>query len=101
MKNEIDRSEIIAEVASRYNLPADIVHDAIVGFCNVLPDMLAEHGRVEIHHLGVFRLAPRAPRHGRDPNGHEYSKPARQSVTYDAAPALAEIIEKRTGVSTY
>lgn len=101
MKNEIDRKDVAKAIAERYNLDADIAYEVLKGFCNVLPDLLAEYGRVEIHHLGVFRLAHRAPRHGVDPKGHEYSIPARQSVTYDAAPALAEIIEQRTGVSTY
>lgn len=75
--------------------------DVIELFGQVLAEALAEHGRVEIHEIGVFRLENRAAREGVTPGGEAWETPERKKVEFDAAPALASAISEITQTTIY
>lgn len=106
---EYDLGDLSAEIAERYETAIrnaetvqEIVDVVLKAFAAVLPDALSEYSRVELHQIGVFSLANRAARKGRNfGTGDEVVIPARQKVEFHSAPALSKIIEDRTGVDTY
>lgn len=111
MNKEFDRSDLAQEIAVR-SVVADsdgpyqkyTKEDAIELielFGQVLADALAEHGRVEIHEIGVFRLENRVAREGVTPGGEVWETPERKKVEFDAAPALASAISEITQTPIY
>lgn len=67
----------------------------------VLAEALAEHSRVEIHEIGVFKLDQREAREGVTPDGNAWQTPERKKVEFDAAPRLATAIQEITNTPIY
>ena len=61
---EFDLGDLARANAERGGLPAATLRLAVEQIAELLPDVLAQHGRVEIPGLGVFTL------------GHRYTKTA-------------------------
>jgi nucleoid DNA-binding protein len=105
---EYDRTDLTNDICARYGeqiFAAGTSHEAVQltlkAISAVLPDALAQHGRVEIHDLGVFHLTKRAPRKGRNfHTGETVEIPAHDEITFNAAPFISEIVEQTTGVPT-
>ena len=99
--SEFDRGDLAANIAEKTGIDKGVVLDVLAAMPGVIGDALAEFERVEFHHLGVIRLERRAPRTGIGPNGERWEVPERLNIELHAAPALAEIVAERTGISTY
>lgn len=107
--HEFDLHDLVSEIAARYETAIrnsetvyETVEVVLKAFAAVLPDALSEFSRAELNQIGVFQIAPRAERKGRNfGTGEVITIPARQKIEYHAAPALSEIVEERTGVDTY
>lgn len=108
---EFDRSDLAEEIAVR-SVVTDVddpyqtftkedALELIELFGQVLAEALAEHGRVEIHEIGVFRLENRAAREGVTPSGEAWETPERKKVEFEAAPALASAISEITQTPIY
>lgn len=98
---EFDRSDLAKEIAAQTGMFPDTVIDVIKSFAEILPRALAEHGRVEIHDLGVFSIAHREARTGTTPDGTPWATPERQEIVFHAAPSVNHIVTQKTGKETY
>ena len=58
-----------------------------------LTDATVVYKRVEIHGFGSFYISTTAPRHGVDPQGHEYNKPAGKKMKFRAAKRVKDILK--------
>lgn len=99
---ECDLGDIASEIHKRYGLPEATCYSVIQKFFEVLPDALAEFGRVEINNGGVFHLEARAARYGRNfATGEPVVIPNRDEITFSASPAVTDVVKNRTGRPTY
>ena len=98
---EFDRSDLAKEIAAQTGMFPDTVIDVIKSFAAILPYAIAEHGRVEIHDLGVFSIAHREARTGTTPDGTPWATPERQEIVFHAAPSVNHIVTQKTGKETY
>jgi nucleoid DNA-binding protein len=98
---EFDLTDMALAAAHRTGFSPKACKDVLDAFAAILPEVLAEYGRADLHHIGVFRIEKRAPRSGITPDGQPWDTPERQEVVYHAAPAINTALTERTGVETY
>lgn len=104
---EFDRGDLAREIAARYGDDLDNAktqEDAVLvvlkGLAAILPDALAELGRVDVHELGVFAVVPKYRQVGEDENGSPlFEATGEERVTFRPAPFLKSILEQRRGVA--
>lgn len=56
---EFDRGDLARAINEKHGTPEATVHYILEQFAGILPDVLREHGRVELPGLGVFTLGPK------------------------------------------
>lgn len=108
---EYDRNDMASEIAATIKTQdqdgihdkydAETVLEILDAFGTLLAHALANHSRVEIHELGVFRLEHRPSRKGIDPNGNAWETPDRLQVDFSAAPAMCRILADRLDMQVY
>ena len=98
---EADLGDMVAHLHEQHGTEPGLIRFILEEFFVEIPDALAEFKRIELHGFGVFRLEIRAPRHGKTPDGKEWSTPERQEIVFHASPEMRQAIEDRTGIVTY
>ena len=99
---ELDRGDLAAIIEEQRGIPAQTVIDVLEALSTVLPAQLAEYGRVEIYHLGVFKLSERKARTGRNFETNEpVMIPYRMKVGFTASNKFASAIEDVIDIPTY
>lgn len=98
MRQQLDRSEIIEEIAAETNLTEPQLRLAFDLLAQKIARGLAEQGRVEIHGLGAFSLKTRLPKKGVSPTGQSYSVGKRLSVDFSAEKALRDKVSETRGL---
>jgi nucleoid DNA-binding protein len=98
---EFDLTDMALAAAHKTGFSQRTCKEVLDAFAELLPDVLAEYGRIEMHGLGVFRIEKRAARSGLTPDGQPWETPERQEVVFHAAPAINTALTERTGVETY
>ena len=99
---EFDLNDMAMAVAGKVGYSAKTCREVLQAFSDILPiALVANHGRIEMHGLGVFRIEKRASRSGLTPDGQLWETSERQEVVFHAAPAVNAAITERTGVETY
>lgn len=106
--SEFDRMDIVRNIAAGTEvegggqLSQDLILEVLKSEHSTIADALCVFdGRVEIKDFGTFTIELRPPDSGIDPNGNPWETPERYKVKFKAAPAFAQIIEERTGISAY
>jgi DNA-binding protein HU-beta len=99
---EFDLGDICRAINAEYGLPYATVRSCIEKFAAILPVAIAEHGRVEIPGLGVFRLKRKAAIKGRNfDTGEAVEIPEGLKVAFKASDDAREAITGMTGKPTY
>lgn len=102
---EYDLGDLIREIVARYGdqmdnaeTQADAIRIAMKGFAAILPDALAEFGRVELHDIGTFAVEARQRKTGADENGNPTFEPTgADKIAFRPAPLIASLVSSRTG----
>ena len=88
------KSELIAAIASKSDLPKTTVADALSALTDTIVDSMRKGEKVSWSGLGTFDLSERAARKGRNPQtGEEISIAPSKSVKFKAAKALKDSIQ--------
>lgn len=98
MRQQLDRSEIIEEIAAETTLTETQLKLAFDLLAEKIARGLAEQGRVEIHGLGAFSLKTRLPKKGVSPTGQSYSVGRRLSVDFSAEKAVRDKVTAVKGL---
>lgn len=98
MRQQLDRSEIIAEIVEETDLTEAQLRLAFDLLAQKIARGLGEQGRVEIHGLGAFTLKTRLPKKGVSPTGQSYSVGRRLSVDFSAEKVLREKVTDLKGL---
>ncbi len=89
------KAELVAKVAAEAGLTKAAAERCVNAGINALVEALAKGERVALPGLGVFNVKERKARKGRNPRtGEEIKIPARKVVTFSAAKALKEKLNK-------
>jgi len=96
-EKNLDRSEIVAEVAKTLNLSEEQVDQVLDRFFYYLKDGIAMQKYVEIHRLGSFSLKLREAKRGVTPPGKSYAVGKRYKVMFSAGKEMRDIVEQITG----
>ena len=95
----ITRRDIEEQVARRTGQAPLHAKEAIQAFFEEIIEALAEGNRLEFRNFGVFEVAPRRPRTGRNPRtGDPVSVPAKNVVTFRMAKHMKERISAVSSV---
>ncbi len=90
------KAELVAKVAAEAGLTKAAAERAVNAFIKALAEALVKGERVALPGLGVFHVKERKARKGRNPRtGEEITIPARKVVTFSAAKALREALNKK------
>lgn len=68
----------------------------IIKIFDTIAQAVAEQDRVELHHIGVFSLKDRAPRHGTTPGGEPWETPERREIIFQPSDVFALKVEQFT-----
>ena len=102
---EFDRSDLIREIVARYGdaiaeaaTPAEATLLVLKAFSAILPDALAEFGRVELHDIGTFTIEARQRKTGEDEEGNPMFEPTGvDKIAFRPASFIASLVSSRTG----
>jgi nucleoid DNA-binding protein len=98
IEKNLDRSEIVAEVAKTLSLSEDQVDEVLDRFIYYLRDGIAMQKYVEIHRLGSFSLKVREAKRGVTPGGKSYAVGKRYTVNFNAGKEMRDTVEEITGL---
>ena len=89
------KAELVAKVAEEAGVKKATAERCVNAGIGALADALAKGERIALPGLGVFHVKERKARKGRNPRtGEEITIPARKVVTFTAAKALKEKLNK-------
>lgn len=103
--SEFDRGDLAREIVARFGdqmddaeTQEDAVLTVLKGISAILPDALAEFGRIEWHDLGVFAVQARQRKTGEDEEGNPLFEPTgTDKISFRPAPFVESILSSRTG----
>lgn len=93
---EFDRTDLAWLVAEKTGINPIQVIEVLKGIGQVLPGVLAEHGRAEIHELGTFNAKKRNPDHGVLPGGGNWERPGGLTITFKAWTTVKRALSEKT-----
>jgi len=89
------KAELVAKIAEEAKVKKSEAERCLNAFVNALSEALEKGERVALPGLGVFNVRERKERKGRNPRtGEPMVIPARKVVTFSAAKALKEKVNK-------
>ena len=89
----MNKSELVAAIASDANLSKKSAEEALNSFMNNVKSSLKGEGTVVLTGFGTFSVSRRAARNGRNPQTGETIKiPARKVPKFKAGKGLKEIV---------
>lgn len=87
---EFDLNDLKRQVSEKTGLKLADVDLALESAFTAIGDALKNHGRVELHHFGTFKVKTTSERSG-VLNGEAWVKPAGKKISFGAAPALKKM----------
>ena len=98
---EFDLGDLARAIAERTGFPAATLRSAVEKVAEILPDVLAEHGRVELP-FGTLFVEDRAQRRGYNfDTDEEIIIPARQKICFNPATKVRKAVTEISGKQTY
>lgn len=95
-QQSMTKRKIANAVADKIGITQNAAFEVVKATIDVLSEILADGGHVELRGFGVFEIITQRPRIGRNPNHPEASVqiPARKVVKFRAGNELAAKVEK-------
>ena len=91
----MNKTELVAQVAKRANLPLTTSRKAVQALCDSISDALKDGDRVQLVGFGTFKVTARAAREGRNPQtGKTMHIPASKSPSFSAGAELKKAVNK-------
>ena len=98
---EFDLGDLARAIAERTGFPAATLRSAVDKIAEIMPEVLAEHGRVEFP-FGTFFLEDRAQRRGYNfETDEEMTIPPRQKICFNPATKVRKAVTEISGKQTY
>ena len=98
---EFDLGDLARAIAERTGFPAATLRSAVEKIAEILPEVLAEHGRVELP-FGTLFVEDRAQRRGYNfETDEEITIPARQKICFNPATKVRKAVTEISGKQTY
>ncbi len=98
---EFDLGDLARAIAERTGFPAATLRSAVDKIAEILPEVLAEHGRVELP-FGTLFVDDRAARRGYNfETDEEITIPARQKICFNPATKVRKAVTEISGKQTY
>jgi len=98
---EFDLGDMARAIAERTGFPAATLRSAVEKIAEILPEVLAEHGRVELP-FGTLFVEDRAQRRGYNfETDEEITIPARQKICFNPATKVRKAVTEISGKQTY
>lgn len=93
----LTKRDICLKVAKQNGIQQGVALNAVQSVLDAIAEELRKGGRVELRNFGVFEIATRKSRIGRNPNrpGIEVVIPEREVVKFRAGGSLKNEIEKK------
>lgn len=98
---EFDTGDLARAIAERHGYNEAVTRLHIDLFAEILPEILAEHGRIELP-FGTFFVEDRAQRRGYNfATDEEIAIPARQKICFNPATKIRKAVTEISGKQTY
>ena len=92
----MNKSELVTAMAKKCELSKKDAEKALKAFEEVVTEELVSGGKIQLVGFGIFDVAERAAREGRNPqNGEAMPIPASKSPRFKAGKALKDAVNKK------